>query len=101
MCIAYPLIRTLTKPKLGLHTPSANGESFAKNRAVENRTANIVQNLFSNSCALCTPWDSFRRKTDSVYSNDTTHDQNIGATANRARNINNKLYGNLGRRRSQ
>jgi len=63
------------------------GESAAKNRAVVNKSANMVQNLFSNSWALCTLWDSLNKKMQSVYRRDKMHDQNMGAMANSARNI--------------
>jgi hypothetical protein len=35
---------TEINPKDGFHFPSAMGESSAKNMAVDNRSANIVQN---------------------------------------------------------
>jgi len=65
--MAYPHNITLLNPRLGLHMPNgANGESLAKKSAVLNKTAKMVQNLFSNSCASWTPCDSLKRNRESV-----------------------------------
>ena len=91
VCIPYPAVTTPKKPKLGYHNPKAIGESFAKNNAVENKMAKIVQNLFSNSCAWWTPCDSLEMNIYNVYNRVPKQVQKIGATAKIARIIRNEV----------